>query len=124
VGPTVAPTGTPTKAPTATPTKACVDSPLRLKINRDGNQISRYCSWVAQKDTNNRCALDGVSAACPITCGTCSTCEDPVDSLRFKFTYNGSEIVRNCDFIGRVPGKEFGRCNQSGNICRSLCGTC
>merc|ERR1712045_496272 len=103
-----------TDAPTATPTITCSDSALRLKIPTVGKPkpyVSRYCSWVGVKDTKNRCALPGVSAACPVTCSSCGTCADPSE-LRFKFTYNGNEIVRNCEFIGRIADKTTGRCNQ------------
>ncbi len=127
--PTSSPTTTfsPSASPTQQPSLACVDSSLRLKIPTVGTRplpfVSRYCSWVGQQDTNNRCALPGVSAACPVTCNACSTCKDP-DELRFKFEYNGKEIVRNCEYVGRIAGKVWGRCTASESICRSTCGVC
>lgn len=112
--------------PSASPTvDGCVDSPLRLRfLNNKGEYISRSCQWVGNKDTFNRCALDGISAACPVTCNTCNICEDPVPSLKFKFMYNNKLIRRNCDFIRRIPSKVKGRCRQSDNICRKTCEVC
>ena len=101
---------------------ACSDSPLRLKIPKDGSIITRSCEWVARVDTATRCNLPGVSAACPVTCGSCDTCADP--ELRFKFTYNNNNIARSCEFVGRVESKIGGRCAASQNICRLTCGTC
>mmetsp|Transcript_5717 Transcript_5717/g.7037 ORF Transcript_5717/g.7037 Transcript_5717/m.7037 type:complete len:226 (+) Transcript_5717:124-801(+) len=125
--PTLEPSISPSGTPSSQPTLPCVDSLLRLRIPTAGTkpkaQISRYCSWVANRDTKNRCALPGISAACPATCDTCNTCEDP-DELRFRFKYNGSKILRNCEFIGRIKAKVPGRCKRSGNICRSTCGYC
>jgi hypothetical protein len=98
-----------------------------LKIantNEFGTTISRYCEWVGRKDVTNRCSLQGVSAACPVTCGTCAICADPGPNLRFSFDYNGKTISKNCDFVGRVPGKVWGRCDASEKICRMTCGAC
>jgi hypothetical protein len=58
----------------------CVDTPLRLNIVKDEERITRSCTWVGNKNTPQRCSLKGVSAACPVTCGTCSVCEDPVSA--------------------------------------------
>ena len=101
---------------------ACSDSPLRLKIPKDGGIVTRSCEWAARADTAMRCALPGVSAACPVTCGSCGTCADP--ELRFKFTYKNKSIARSCAFVGRIEGKVGGRCAASQNICRRTCGTC
>jgi hypothetical protein len=117
------PTSPPTPMPTPTPSPpACSDSPLRLKINKDGSIITRSCAWVARVDTTMRCNLPGVSAACPVTCGSCDTCADP--ELRFKFTYNNNNIARSCEFVGRIESKISGRCASSQNICRLTCGIC
>ena len=101
---------------------SCVNASTRLKIVVGGNIVSRSCTWVGRQDTTNRCALAGVSAACPNTCGTCDSCVDT--TARFRFTYNGQSIVRNCDFVGRVESKVEGRCAASGYVCRSTCGGC
>ncbi len=126
--PTQQPSEHPSDVPTLSPTFPCLDSLLRLKIPTAGTKpkakIARYCTWVGNKDTINRCALPGVSAACPVTCGTCSSCEDPDDELRFKFTYNGQKVMRNCEFVGRIKKKVKGRCKRSEYICRSTCGYC
>ena len=130
--PTQAPTETPTRVPTDVPTKAaptqapvaCSDSPLRLKIFKEGatKPISRSCEWVERKNTAERCNLTGVSAACPFTCGSCGTCADP--ELRFKFRYNNKDITRSCEFVGRIESEISDRCAASQNICRETCGTC
>ena len=108
----------------ATASATCVDYPLRFRINGDSSQGSRNksCEWVARKDTANRCALDGVSAACPVTCGACDSCVDTTVLLRFE--YNGRFVRRSCDFVGRVPKKLNERCEASGYTCRSTCGMC
>lgn len=50
----------------------CQDSPLRLKITKnDGSTIMRDCAWVSNKNTQGRCALDGVAEACRSTCEQC-----------------------------------------------------
>ena len=117
------PSSAPTAAPTSSPT--CNDSSLRLKIRgSNGKYISRSCTWVSNKDTINRCGLEGVSEACPSTCGTCNICADPPSSLKFKFNYNGRLVTRKCDFVGRIPSKVFGRCSQSNDICRATCNAC
>ena len=49
----------------------CEDSTLRLRIPWNGKNVARYCTWVANKQTLIRCAVDGVADACPQTCGVC-----------------------------------------------------
>lgn len=125
--PTQSPSEYPSSIPTLSPTVPCLDSPLRLRISTAGTkpktEISRYCVWVARRDSKSRCALPGVSAACPATCGTCNSCDDPVD-LRFRFKINGRKVLRSCDFVKRIKFKIPGRCKRSNNICRSTCGYC
>ena len=123
--PTMAPV-VPTQSPTRPPSPAfsCVDSLLRLKIlDTDGSRISRSCEWVARRATLQRCALPGVSAACPVTCGTCSTCVDPEAPMRFKFSKDGVDtIIRDCGWVAARSTNM--RCGYSENICRSTCGRC
>ena len=124
--PSAAPVAAPVAvSPTPSASTPCVDTALRLQIDDNGDTKIRACSWVANRATNWRCNnLPGVAEACPVTCGTCSTCADPVNDLRFRFTYNGNEIIRNCDFVGRIASKKTQRCAASSNICRSTCGVC
>lgn len=50
----------------------CTDTTLRFYIERDaGRTTKKDCNWVARKNTQLRCKLDGVSHACRSTCGTC-----------------------------------------------------
>ena len=122
------PTGTPTGTPTAAPTKYCYDSELRLKVKQDGEMKSRSCAWVARKATKQRCALGGgaMAAACPKTCGTCTTCADPAsgfDGLRFRFDDNdGESIVRSCEWVANTS--TILRCFLTRNICRETCQVC
>jgi hypothetical protein len=110
-------------------TITCEDTTLRLKIpvtDVEKPYLARTCTWVGARDTVARCALTGVKAACPLTCGACdeSICEDPDPTFRFRFEYLGKTITRNCEFIGNVPRKIVGRCNASNNICRKTCNQC
>ena len=106
----------------------CYDSLLRLKItNGSGKSVARSCEWAKRKFTKKRCALGGgaVAAACPVTCGTCTTCADPAsgsDGLRFRFEKDEAFIVRSCDWVAR--GSVNLRCFLTGNICRKTCGAC
>jgi hypothetical protein len=82
--------------------------------------MSRYCSWVANKDTTERCSYSGVAQACPNTCGTCSICEDPSTDLRFKFQkLDGTEIIQSCQWVGRKDTAN--RCALTSEICRATC---
>jgi len=106
--------------------RSCEDSKMRLKVpdpNDDqGRTIARYCVWVARKDTEERCALEGVSRSCPQTCGTCSECTD--STLRFKFLHDGVRIARSCEWTARFNTVE--RCAIFGmaDTCRDTCGKC
>ena len=86
--------------------------------------MTRYCSWVATKQTVQRCAAEGVAAMCPSTCGTCDTCVD--SEVRFKFYYNGStkKITRSCVWVAN-KATAF-RCGTDGisDSCRLTCGQC
>ncbi len=49
----------------------CVDGTARMRFTYNDNKVTRSCSWVGNKDTTNRCALDGMKDACRETCGSC-----------------------------------------------------
>ena len=49
----------------------CADSTNRMKIRFNGKIITRDCSWVKNKSTNQRCRAEGVEDACRETCGKC-----------------------------------------------------
>jgi len=126
-----APTPTPPTAtsipttPTSTPPtsmSSCSDTTLRLKIvKNNGNRITRNCGWVGARNTVGRCALDGVSAACADTCGTCDTCIDA--SLRFKVIKNdGNKITRGCAWV--INNNNRCLFDGVGDTCRSTCGKC
>jgi hypothetical protein len=122
--PTTSPTISPMEQPTDTTTRGnCADSAFRLKIiDQNDDKITRNCSWVANKSTNLRCALNGVKESCPLTCKYCSTCVD--SPLRFKFSYNNETITRNCKWVGTRSTKM--RCQVPGmeNICPNTCSNC
>lgn len=113
-----------TLAPTATPTPMnCNDSPLRFRTRWNGRAMSRDCSWVGNKATNQRCALPGVSAICSDTCGTCSTCADSTN--RMKMRWQGRKISRDCKWIANKATNQ--RCTTIDGVadaCRSTCGLC
>ena len=125
-GSTPAPTPSPTASPTESPTTSstdCADTPFRFRLTKNGNNISRGCVWVANKDTKNRCNLGGVSSMCPSTCGTCSTCIDGAN--RFRFPWNGNMISRGCTWVANKATKW--RCSTVTGMtdtCRSTCGSC
>lgn len=116
----------PREFPTTSPTEApCTDSNIRFKVQLNGAPKSRSCSWVANKLTGARCALDGVANACPDTCGACSssTCQD--STLRIKVTLNGKGArMRSYIWVGNKKTAE--RCAMDGvaNACRATCGRC
>ena len=117
------PTPTPPTPTPPTPTvEECSDSTLRFKFEYDGEEITRSCRWVARKDTEERCAIDGVSEMCADTCGTCSTCADT--SARFKFRYKGKKMTRDCEWVERKSTEV--RCDIEGiyEACRETCEAC
>ncbi len=111
--PTRKTTGSPTSstpAPTVSP--ECSDSPLRFRVRKGGALINRYCEWVAA--VPSRCSLEGISTACPQTCGTCNTCVD--SSLSFKLSLDDDNYVTCAASL----------CNTEGvpETCRDTCGSC
>ena len=49
----------------------CFDGENRFRVNFNGKRIARDCTWVGNKSTNMRCAADGVSETCRLTCDNC-----------------------------------------------------
>ncbi len=109
-------------APTPTTSSSCNDTTLRFKVNWNNNLIMRDCIWIGNRATIQRCNLPGVSAACPVTCGTCDTCVDT--TIRFKVSWNGNLIMRDCIWIGNRATVQ--RCNLPGvaDACPVTCGLC
>lgn len=102
---------------------SCFDSSLRFKVSWNGKKIARDCTWVGNKATSQRCELEGVAEMCPETCGTsCSTCAD--SSVRFKLSWNGKKIARDCTWVGNKATNK--RCDVEGvtEACRETCGEC
>ena len=120
--PTESPVASTTPAPTSSTTSSCGDSTLRFKLTWNSKKITRGCDWVANKATVQRCAVDGVSAMCSDTCGTCSTCAD--SNVRMKFTWNDKKITRDCGWVANKATLQ--RCAVDGiaNSCRATCGQC
>jgi len=88
-------TGVPSACPSSCGTcSVCEDSTLRFKITKnDGKKIMRNCSWVSNKNTAGRCALDGVALACRDTCGSCDA--QPTKSP--SSSDNSGPCLRTCD---------------------------
>mmetsp|Transcript_12794 Transcript_12794/g.15662 ORF Transcript_12794/g.15662 Transcript_12794/m.15662 type:complete len:256 (+) Transcript_12794:1877-2644(+) len=103
-------------------TPVCSNASLRFKVKKsDGRKIMRDCDWVSTKP-GNRCKFDGISSACPFSCGTCDVCED--STLRFKITKSDNrKIMRDCDW---VTTNSENRCTFNGvsDACRVACGNC
>merc|ERR1711915_614360 len=118
--PTASPVASTTPAPTSSTTSSCGDSTLRFKLTWNSKKITRGCDWVANKAAVQRCAVDGVSAMCSSTCGTCSTCAD--SNVRMKFTWNDKKITRDCGWVANKATLQ--RCAVDGiaNSCRATCG--
>ena len=111
--------------PTSSPTKtsSCIDSPLRFRTFKpDGKKIWRSCEWVATKTPKWRCSFEGVSTACPLTCGTCDLCVDSL--LRMRVTWNGSRIARSCSWVENKATIQRCKANGISDSCRRTCGTC
>jgi len=102
--------------------KQCVDTSLRFKVFWNDRQITRDCFWIGNRATVQRCNLEGVSAACPVTCNKCDTCEDT--TVRFKVFWNGRQVTRDCTWIGNRATIQ--RCNLEGvsAACPVTCGVC
>ena len=131
IEPSTAPSKRPTKSPTVEPTPSptpsltalnCVDTPLRFRLRKDGKIIARNCSWVSNKDTRNRCNLDGVTSMCPNTCEICGACFDGQN--RFTLPWNGRMIRRSCSWVGKKQKNR--RCAVPGVAitCRVTCNSC
>ncbi len=122
VAPTPAPVAASTQSPSTSP--FCEDTSLRFKVEWNGRLITRDCIWIGNRATFQRCnTITGVSAACPVTCGTCEeTCEDT--SLRFKVEWNERIVTRDCIWIGNKATIQ--RCNIKGvaEACPVTCGLC
>jgi hypothetical protein len=65
--------GVPSHCPVACGTSCspCIDASNRFRVTYNGNKISRDCDWVAKRSTKLRCAADGVTDTCRLTCGAC-----------------------------------------------------
>ena len=121
--PTAAPVMSPTPPSPPTPTSSvCVDSPLRFKVRKNGKNISRNCTWVANRATASRCKLTGVSSMCPDTCNKCGTCSD--GTLRFQLFWKGKKVTRDCTWVANRSTNA--RCAASGvsETCRVTCSLC
>jgi hypothetical protein len=86
---------------------SCSDSFLKAKIvNKNGRKIWQGCDWVARKDTDERCKLNGVASHCPLTCNaSCDENDEAIDSiLPFKFWfYKRLKVVaKTCKWLGRM----------------------
>lgn len=124
--PSQSPSTQPSTTPNiSTPTTGavCVDSSLRFKLDWNGKRrITRDCFWIGNKATVQRCKIEGMSAACPVTCGGCETCLD--STVRFKVFWNGRQVHRDCTWVSNKATIQ--RCAIPGvsDLCRLTCGVC
>lgn len=49
----------------------CSDGRARFSLKYNGATRRRNCEWVANKNTAERCAIEGVADACRATCSSC-----------------------------------------------------
>jgi len=102
---------------------SCNDSPVRFRTRKPtGEIIWRDCGWVANKSTSWRCTFEGVSSICRATCNSCNPCHDATN--RFRVTYQGRNIARDCDWVANRATKS--RCKSSGVpvTCPVACDAC
>jgi hypothetical protein len=121
--------GTPSPTPASTPSptpgeSSCEDGTYRFKVNKDGTNIWRNCSWVGRKanQIQSRCALVGVDTMCPDTCDTCANCVDSSSRMKFRKSPGTKFITRSCSWTSTVTS----RCNIANmdKACRDTCGLC
>jgi len=101
----------------------CVDSPLRFKTKLRRRKIGRFCKWVANKKTQERCKLVGARENCSKTCDSCSCADSPV---KISFWFNGKYINQSCKWVGRIAKNKNERCAIGGvsRACQKTCGAC
>ena len=49
----------------------CFDTTERFVVSA-ATGIQQSCAWVKRRETETRCAIEGVRFLCPITCGACA----------------------------------------------------
>ena len=110
-------TPSPASSSTSASTGSCVDSPLKFQVFFKGKKRYKNCKWVSKN--TNRCKKAGVSAICPLTCGSCSNCADT--TARFKVIIGGKKRTKDCSWANNWRCSKFEGLNES---CRLTCGTC
>lgn len=112
---------TSTDLPTSPPVENnnCNDSPFRFRLKKNGRNIARDCTWVRNRDTINRCSIEGVPSMCPSTCNKSCNCVD--GTKRFRFPWKGKMVSRDCTWVGNKQTRQ--RCAVPGmsDTCSSTC---
>eukprot|EP00551_Chaetoceros_affinis_P006430 CAMPEP_0203683696 /NCGR_PEP_ID=MMETSP0090-20130426/47657_1 /ASSEMBLY_ACC=CAM_ASM_001088 /TAXON_ID=426623 /ORGANISM="Chaetoceros affinis, Strain CCMP159" /LENGTH=535 /DNA_ID=CAMNT_0050552851 /DNA_START=140 /DNA_END=1748 /DNA_ORIENTATION=+ len=98
---------------------SCSDSPLSF-INPETAEVND-CEWVDNDPEERWCAISGVAAHCPVTCGTCDSYLD--STLSFKVQLKNRRAWKDCDWVGENEDKIRARCAERGvsETCRSTC---
>eukprot|EP00551_Chaetoceros_affinis_P003811 CAMPEP_0203661302 /NCGR_PEP_ID=MMETSP0088-20131115/59540_1 /ASSEMBLY_ACC=CAM_ASM_001087 /TAXON_ID=426623 /ORGANISM="Chaetoceros affinis, Strain CCMP159" /LENGTH=479 /DNA_ID=CAMNT_0050523965 /DNA_START=197 /DNA_END=1637 /DNA_ORIENTATION=- len=98
---------------------SCSDSPLSF-INPETAEVND-CEWVDNDPEERWCAISGVAAHCPVTCGTCDSYLD--STLSFKVQLKNRRAWKDCDWVGQNEDKIRARCAERGvsETCRSTC---
>lgn len=77
------------------------------------------CDWV-RKNPDKRCRKAGFAKACPISCGTCSSCTNT--NRRFKVVLESGRILKKkCDWTNTWRCKYI---DGLADACRESCGKC
>ena len=110
------PSSEPSNSPSTSDPSWCQDNtdifPVTLS---SGNIRQRNCAW-ATENKEHRCAMEGVSDECPVTCDTC-LCQNNPGSFSTK------TIFRTCDWVQ----SKLVRCLTSPAAyrnCPGICGRC
>ena len=120
---TSAPAGAPvvtTSAPTGAPvvtSDLCQDTPLRFTYLEG---VSKSCSYIARKNTSERCLIDSAKTNCPVTCKTAGCqCYDTVGRFLIK-----SGTTKKCAWAERNNKEKRCAKNRVRANCPVTCGVC
>ena len=101
---------------TASCSEMCQDTPLKFTYN-NGN--SKSCSFIAAKDTAQRCLVTSAITNCPVTCETGCQCYDTVGRFKLKVG-----ITRSCAWAKRKFTRLRCANNRVRANCPLTCGVC
>jgi hypothetical protein len=99
----------------------CSDATKRFIVTlKNGTNASRSCAWVANKNTEARCAIPGFAETCRATFGYCYS-DSPNE---FAFSFNGKQLTKTCVWVARKNTEERCDITEVAYNCPETCGTC